>query len=451
MQHHGILALQGHQGCPSAHHGEGRFGRMFPELAPAYLDPALLHALGKPEGPMADMAPEVSTSVTLGFVFLGQFIDHDITLDVTSSLDRRNEALTTRNFRTPTLDLDCVYGAGPEASPFLYDGTAAGALKDRVLNIGFEGLDLPRFGGKALIGDPRNDENRIVSQLQLAFLKYHNAVVEHIEGSVPEHALFEEARRLVRWHYQWIVLHDFLPRMIGRELTDDILCFGPKHYQCGSAPSIPVEFSVAAYRFGHSMVTNRLDLNDVHQDVELFGPETGEGFTPVEDGSQTVKWPLFFDTATPGVSVQFASALDAKLAPELLELPFVGAGDERSLATRNLLRGQSFGLPSGQAIAEAMGIPTLTPAEVGLDKPMDRCTPLWYYVLKEAEVRASGKHLGALGGRIVGEVLIGLMQADETAMLHENPGWQPTLPRHLTGDPVGPYTMADFLHFAGVV
>ncbi|MGF1610623.1 MAG: heme peroxidase family protein [Kiloniellales bacterium] len=461
MLHHGVAEPRGQRACdrqcrhhPDPHgytngeaNGEGRFGRLFSKLAPAYLDPAHLRDLGKKGGIMDSGAIVTkSTTVTLGFVFLGQFIDHDITLDVTSSLERRNDPLATRNFRTPALDLDCVYGSGPEASPFLYDPNQPAPFTDKMLLIGQGGIDLPRIAGKAIIGDPRNDENRVISQLQLAFLKFHNAAVQSLAGTVPDGELFEAAERLVRWHYQWIILTEFLPRMIGPALTDDILCNGRRHYCFEGRPFIPIEFSAAAYRFGHSMVPNRLAANGTHGDVELFGPELGTGFTPVADADGTIEWSRFFDTGA-GL-VQFADKLDGKLASDLLELEFVAQG-EKSLATRNMLRGQSFGLPSGQAVAEAMGEMPLTASELGLSGVLGDCTPLWFYILKEAELRTNGEHLGPVGGRIVGEVLVGLMDYDQTSLLSEAPNWQPTLPRR-NGTTTGPFTIGDLLHVAGV-
>src|SRR5262249_4606722 len=148
-----------------------------------------------------------------GFTYLGQFIDHDLTFDPNSKLERENDPDALVDFRTPRLDLDSLYGDGPADNPFLYQDDGVHFLLG--LNQAFE-EDLPRNSAearRALIGDPRNDENLIVSQLHLAFLKYHNRVVDALRAIRPElsgEKLFGEARRIVRWHYQWIVIHEFL-------------------------------------------------------------------------------------------------------------------------------------------------------------------------------------------------------------------------------------------------
>lgn len=227
---------------------------------PLWIDPETLTALGAPDGPMKTAArPARSKTVPVGFVFLGQFIDHDITLDITSSLDAVSDG-DIPNARTPTLDLDCVYGAGPEANPYLYhdDGDFKGVKLITNADLGAKGHaqhDLARVGSSALIGDFRNDENRIVSQLQLAMIRYHNQVCDDLSRHTPTltgAALFEEARQHCTWHYQAMIVNEFLPTMCGKATVDRILAHGPRFYRPDGRPFIPVEFSVAAYRSGAS-------------------------------------------------------------------------------------------------------------------------------------------------------------------------------------------------------
>ena len=174
--------------------GRGRFQRLFPETSFTISDPdPAFTAVGAPAGPMDSGASTASTTnVPLGLIYLGQFIDHDITLDITSSLDRMNDPDATENFRTPALDLDCVYGDGPEANPHLYDrdgeylATGADGTAFVHQSVAYKGHDLCRNPhGTAIIGDPRNDENRVISQLQLAFLRFHNAVMKKIKDNDP--------------------------------------------------------------------------------------------------------------------------------------------------------------------------------------------------------------------------------------------------------------------------
>jgi hypothetical protein len=195
---------------------DGRFGVLFPDLPRMIVDPEQLREAGRKDGPMDEGVHGKigQTDTPLGYVFLGQFIDHDITLDVTSSLNQLNDPLATRNFRTPTLDLDCIYGSGPDASPYLYyhappnptprqaeiDGKHLLTLGDDLVRALSDTEENPHRA--ALIGDPRNDENRIVSQLQLSMHYFHNKVFDSLIGTVPEADAFGQAQRTTRWHYQ---------------------------------------------------------------------------------------------------------------------------------------------------------------------------------------------------------------------------------------------------------
>ena len=209
-------------------------------------------------------------AMTAGMTFLGQFIDHDLTLDPRSSLFVQTDPFQTKNFRTAAFDLDSVYGRGPQGSPELYD-VSSGDIKLKVEVIpGSEAVsrkgavryDVPRdINNTAIIGDGRNDENAIISQLHLAVLRFHNAVVDYLRtkrgiADLSADQIFMMAQRYVRWHYQWIVVHEFLPLTIGQQRVDDILRRGPKFYNphdpsmqnAQKHPLIPVEFSVRSDR-----------------------------------------------------------------------------------------------------------------------------------------------------------------------------------------------------------
>ena len=448
MAHHGCMAIRG----ANEHRDEdielgGRFTRMFGDLPALYTDPAVLRDLGdnKVKENPSDSTRR-STTYPLGMVFFGQFIDHDITLDVTSELDRTNDPFAIENFRTPALDLDSVYGTDAEAFPFLYESSGSHRLI-----LGYHDIDLPRSpDGVALIGDPRNDENRAISQLHLAFLKFANAVLKHTGGD------FEEARRLTRWHYQWIVLHEFLPLTCGEELVRDILSNGRQIYKVhGNRAFIPIEFAVAAYRYGHSQLPDFMSINDDSGRVPFFGKDLGTGFTPVTQKEQAVDWRHFFHAGKNPVP-QLAQKIDTGIAGALLDLPFINDEANKSLATRNLLRGQSFRLPSGQTVAEAMGEPPLTADEVGTGTEIDVATPLWFYILREAELRGErdgqkGERLGPVGGRIVAETLIALMEYDDNAFLGSDRNWLPELPRDDKASPASAFRMGDLMAFANAV
>lgn len=455
-KHHGMRHFSGQAAyCKRSHTQKrsDRFGRMFDQLSPAYVPADVLEDIGRQGGPMdGGKKKDRTKTVPVGQVIFGQFIDHDITLDVMSQFGRVNDPEDITNQRTPTLDLDCIYGAGPEPHPFLYhnSGPFAGAKlltgadePGAVANASadlFRAPAVPGGGrGPAIIGDPRNDENRVVSQMQLGVIRFHNKVCEdlHTANGHEGAELFEEARREVTWHYQWAVVNDFLVHMCGQPVVSDILAGGRKYY-CGQEPYIPVEFSVAAYRFGHSMVPMKINIRKGGGLQEFFGPVLGEGFSPVTSQDAVVEWGELLETGGPG-SVQKAEELDTKLATDLLALPFIDSG-EASLATRNLLRGNSFLLPGGDKVAEVMERPAKE-----IDDVMDKIAslsggritegaPLWLYILAEAEEIGrettpcrfdKGEGLGPVGARIVAEVIIGLLELDPASYLGENRNWSP--------------------------
>jgi hypothetical protein len=442
------------------------------EPAPSYDPDSQLAPLAES---MRDQAAETGTgwggevvagadnpAIPAGYTYFGQFVDHDITFDPVSSLQRVNDPDALVDFRSPRFDLDSLYGSGPQDEPFQYDRETDNVkFLIRPNSQGME--DLPRnLQGTAVIGDPRNDENVIVSQLQLVFLKLHNKFVDQLAASgLPADQLFSEAQKQTRWHYQWVVVNDYLRRICGdtivdarfeRELTtDEAEAAGPedevadvdtesaitlKHYRPRNNPYMPVEFSVAAFRFGHSQIRVAYHLNEIVQNVPIFLPgDVG----PLDDlrggrelpGSWNIDWARFF--VINGSTPQPSRLIDTKLSAGLFTLP----NSPAPLALRNLLRGQALSLPSGQAVATALGLPALSGAELGgvLDP-----TPLWFYILKESEL-AGGLQLGSVGATIVAEVLMGLLKADPSSFINLEPRWRPTV-----GD--GDLDLAELIVFA---
>ncbi|MHA7819002.1 MAG: peroxidase family protein [Erythrobacter sp.] len=477
-EHHGMKALEGlNPYCSMRLYGEehlegpreDRFGRMFPHLHPAYTSPEILRTIGEVDGEMDSKTIVNRTNdVAAGLIFFGQFVDHDITLDVSTTFDSViDDPGEISNVRTPTLDLDCIYGLGPEAQPYLYvDGGDFGGVKlltgaDNPGQAGENDHDVLRSpNGRAIIGDPRNDENLIISQLQLAMIRFHNHVADtlHGETGMTGHDLYEAARRQTTWHYQWGLVNDFLTAICGRPVVERILGCGREHY-CGGVPYIPVEFSVAAYRFGHSMIPRDVQVRKGGDRFDLFGTEFGPGFGAITDPATVVDWHELL-VSDQNASRDKADKLDTKLVTILLDLPFVnGPAEDKSLATRNLRRGNAFLLPAGEKVAEAVGT-----SQAHIDATLDKVEdinadlgrdgiPLWLYLLAEAEVvgRAEsdgsftpGEGLGPTGATIVAEVLIGLLELDDHSYLGTNrdfvprPEWnslgnlvtvaQPTLP-----------------------
>jgi hypothetical protein len=454
---------------------EGRFGRMFRTL-PSFTPPEdSLVALAdhmfekagvdKDPGEGGGVDPRHNPDIPAGYTYLGQFVDHDITFDPASSLQQQNDPDALHDFRTPRFDLDSLYGGGPSQDPFLYDQEPSDdRLKGVVFLLGKDvgnGRDLPRnTQGRALIGDPRNDENLIVSQLQCAFLRFHNRVAERVadQTTLQGPDLFAETQRRVRFHYQWMLVHDFLPRIVGSNVVDQIMPTGATASQVISnlqsfhwkkAPFMPVEFSVAAYRFGHSMIRFDYSINEGVQDVIVFSDSTDplsnlNGFRRLPE-SWGFQWKFFFEVSSH--DPQLSHRIDTKLAKPLEDLPKVIAMHPRSLAERNLLRGRAFGLPSGQEVATAMGVTPLSDTDLGITSVSTEFTgnaPLWFYILKEAELQHDGQRLGSVGGRIVAEVLLGLLAGDPHSYLSEKPNFTPA--QFLA--PNGVFGMPELLRFA---
>ncbi|HZM96723.1 MAG TPA: heme peroxidase family protein [Vicinamibacterales bacterium] len=474
-----------------------RFSRMFPGL-PSFAEatPAMRAALadmGAPGGLMdaqdplhlgpielitkPDLSPNNrdNPTHTAGITFLGQFIDHDMTFDTSSPLGVPTAPESSANARTPSLDLDAVYGRGWIEDPHLYD--PADRIKMKVESGGtFE--DVPRMGDEnAMIADPRNDEHVILAGMQAAFLMFHNNVVDMLRddgdeqragagGDRAEARLFARARQIVTWHYQWIVVNEFLPAIIGAQLTRDILRGGRFYRPRPGEHNIPVEFQGAAYRFGHSMVRPSYRANlGTSQDPSPF---FGFIFEPLQEGTipadppdlrggcraarRFVGWQTFFDFgSSQSVNARPNKRIDTKISTPLFQLPLAAIASHdlpTALPQRNLLRHLTWSLPSGQAIAAQMGIRPLAPSQLSelsaFDVGLENSTPLWYYVLKEAEVMEDGLKLTGVGARLVGEVIIGLLQLDSSSYLSQ--GWRPTLPRRARET----FDMVDLLTFAGV-
>jgi hypothetical protein len=266
--------------------------------------------------------------------------------------------------------------------------------------------------------------------------------------------LFAEAQRLVRWHYQWIVTHDFLDRIAGRPAREAAFA-ERRFFTWENAPYMPVEFSGAAYRYGHSQVREAYDLNEAILDIRVFAdadkPDPLEhlgGFRRLP-AAWTVDWSFFFKTASR--KPQLSRKIDSRLSPTLFRLPIGLDAGRHALAQLNLRRGRALGLPSGQDVAGAMGVPALTGSALGLDAVdlpaagktrLKAATPLWYYLLREAEA-GGGEQLGAAGATIVAEVLVGLLQGDPLSYARRRPDWKPELPGATAGD----FTMADLAKF----
>lgn len=567
--------------------GFGRFGRMF-ELKPAVKVARL--ALKKLADAMIETGATPTTldkpdrlnenpTIPSGYTYFGQFVDHDITFDPTPLTEAHLDAGALEDFRTPALDLDCIYGTGPDNQPYLYAArgpfgllrlgrTVGSPAKDvgttrdlfrladlpsdaSILQsdpaVGFifdnfreaHGADgntlldqagapvlLPEAYGTAILGDKRNDENKIVSQIHSTMISCHNKVLTDTallesagapldDTPAAAQERFRVACRIVRWHYQWVVLHDYLRKITMPGIVDEILNLGGAMpliadylKQDARYAYIPVEFSGAAYRFGHSMVRPSYALNRAIpgeigapsplSELPTFGRNAGH-FSGTMNGlpgtlivNWGIDWGFFLEDITANkpegaILPQHAYRIDATLASPLGDLPSEGPKPpETNLAFRNLLRGQALGLPSGEAVAEAMGAEPVPPARIWSagSKRADPAalpgtlkqradvraaagaafgegqTPLWYYILREAEyfgierdpsdpnIAFGGQHLGPVGSRIVAETFIGLLWLDRGSFLHALPAFRPHPTLHPSGRDGKPFDLAALIRYA---
>ena len=357
----------------------------------------------------------------------------------------------------------------------------------------------------ALLGDPRNDENLIIAGLHCGHILFYNRVLDELDqhdvarfpasrpyGADPGNGYlaFLLAREVTLWHYQWLLVNEHLPQIAGQAVVNDVLARGNRYYRPPAGDAfMPIEFGAAAYRFGHSMVRPSYRANFTSGTGDSTSATADPFFALVFDENEPnfsdpvtydrddllggypaarryVGWQTFFDLGDGNVknnknidttisSVMFTLPVPA-IAPHTQTSPTV-------LPQRNLLRQLTWGLPSGQAVARAMSVTTLSRDDLSdiaaVYAPFATSTPLWYYILAEAKVTADGLNLGPVGGRIVTETLLGLLRADPTSYLSIYPGFRPFLGTDLAlGPNLNPtitgnrtYTRAHFLYYAGVV
>ncbi|HVT40537.1 MAG TPA: heme peroxidase family protein [Gemmatimonadaceae bacterium] len=486
---------------------EGRFGRMFRTLPPAKNTIGMLEKLAdvmaaEPEDhetPEDKRDGEENERLPAGYTYLGQFIDHDLTFDPNSSLEQLNDPEALVDFRTPRFDLDSVYGRGPADQPYMYADDFHFLLGRKLTGSEFDAntRDLPRNNPehgplgrsgdpRALIGDPRNDENVIVSQLQGIFLRFHNRMADKMLAARSD-TQFSDVQQEVRWHYQWVVLHDFLPRIVDMSVLTDVLPgFVPQKrlpedfrpnlriFNWRKSPFMPVEFSAAVYRFGHSMVRPIYRLNSTLPGrFHIFSKDPTDSLVGFREFPSiwAIDWRLFFPIEErPKLGrdrVQPAYKMDTSIVNPLKSLPnpIVPAQPtvQRNLAYRNLVRGLQMGLPSGQSVARRIGAVQLKPEElvvgkatgdkadqqtplIKVDPQFEHNAPLWYYILAEAQRDKNDTKLGGVGARIVAEVFVGLMMGDSHSFLAQYPSWCPA--GVLDEKNPRPFDMAEFIREA---
>ena len=473
-----------------------RFSRVGPKGTA--LDPAIIRKVAR-----AMVAEGGGTGdIPAGFTYLGQFIDHDLTMDRTTvMLGDDVRPVDMLQGRSPRLDLDSLYGNGPgdagSAKFYEADGLhlKTGTTIADIPAGAKAGHDLPRVGTGAskkakrvaLIADPRNDENLIVAQTHLAMIHFHNRVLDKQPASVPDTQKFTRARKRVSLHYQWMVRHDYLPRICSAAVLNDVFTNGRKLVEPNatpdSVPKMPVEFSVAAFRLGHSMVRPTYNWNRIFSGngglLEYMFEFSGLGGDLGGEIRLITSWLADFrrmyDFAAgghpnlkPASNINHARRIDTRITVPLANLPpsvFGGPNSipfddlRRNLAFRNITRGKMVKLASGQQMATKLNglgvnVTPLTKAQIiggngGADldhlTPAEKNelaanTPLWFYILREAEL--NNGRLNGVGGRIVAETFHRAMEGSRFSIVRD-PTFRPTLGRNSTT-----FEMTDLIFFA---
>jgi hypothetical protein len=311
----------------------------------------------------------------------------------------------------------------------------------------------------------RNNENAILRQIHALFLNLHNCAVREL----PEHMMakerFEKARERVCWQYQWLVRHDFLKAVCNYSVYDEVVQKGDTLFDWGAAEfSIPIEFSHAAFRFGHSMVRDRYDLNRNKLEVplrEIFHHSHRVGAL---DECFAIDWHRFLSAAETSMSIDTA-VVDAlfHLPPQTIQ-PFSEAPNPEAtgeLPVRTLLRGAALRVATGQQVCKSLNCRNIlaTPRSA-LNELQLRIlqqlgllehTPLWYFILLEAELQERGANLGVVGSRLVCEVIEASLRADSRSFLScHRKDWRPAPWRGPSGRLVFVDTLKDLAIAVGV-
>ncbi len=470
----------------------------FSRMGPKGLNKQLGEGARKRLGEAMARAGGGNSQIPAGFTYLGQFIDHDLTFDKTDVMLGTNVTpAQLLQARSPSLDLDSLYGAGPQdpGSAKFYEADGLHLKMGKSTGPTKNGFDLPRGAGntdakkrKAIIPDPRNDENLAVAQTHLAMIRFHNRVVDTQLGGVPDAQKFEKARELVTKHYQWMIRTDYLPRIAKAAVVNNVFTSGRKAFEVNATPTdvptMPIEFSIAGFRLGHAMVRAAYNWNKIFDNgggtLDLLFTFSATGGNLGSDTRLASVWIAdwrrlydFGEANKPGLTVPAskfnrAMRIDSRIVDPLQHLPpqtvglpnSTGFNDvRRNLAFRNLTRAKMVKLATGQQMAtflknKGVNLTKLTKAQIrdgnnGADlgaltapqrESVLKNTPLWFYVLREAEL--NGGKLSGVGARIVAETFHRAIEGSTHSIVRDT-SFAPSL-----GPNSSTFRMVDLLLFA---
>ena len=382
-----------------------------------------------------------------GFTYFGQFIDHDLTFMRQTALDPESQALDPTKLlagRKPALDLDSIYGGGITDSIALFDkSNGKFILGDTKFGSGKDFFrSFERRSKTALIADERNDENLLVAQMQVLFMRYHNKLVDYYfgQGFTNPKRLFKLAQREAICTYQWIALRNFASQLLPLEIYDSVILRGNgRIFQPNVAdPKMSIEFVGAAFRL-HSLVLPSYIINQkggnatTNKSIQDLFRARGKGdvsLFPLPEDFE-IDWRFFFrfsNYPNMGRSLNRARLIQPSVNSEMNSVPVPGSCPI-SMLRRNIDRGYELGLPSGQSVYAflhrhfANQLPNITVTQPDLselvrllapENPTRSATPLWVYIMMEALTLASGTKLGLMGGWIVADTLMAAFESSET-------------------------------------
>ena len=431
-----LIGNMSHHTCA----GKVDYFKLYPNISPLYISTQNLSYYASNAICNETLPEQLNKKMTVGYNIFGQFIVHDMTSNPTSSFSPGDISLENR--LTMKFDLDTLYGGASEQ--FYYNENKF--IYNECDN------DLPRNHlGKAMIPDPRNDENYIVAQMHLLFMKFHNKLVDFYKPTIAKENLFAFVKKQVIFHYQWLIVNDFLPRWVDNSIIEQLFTGFNFHYKPDQIPKLPIEFAVAVGRTGHFIMPNTIRIAyDLIVDEDEIHHFTG-GKLP----EYVIDWTNFFPMKYKEYDINYCRKYDGRISAGLADMTHLAKpknlpSSKNNLLLRNLMRAQQFELGSGQDYADLLGITKIpdillkqydTQCILELSN-MSKETPLILYAVKEAQIYKNGCQLTGVGGRMFAETILALLFADCCSYLNTPSVWKPIICNSNNS-----FTFADMINF----